>query len=1248
MSKTRRALFVAALCVTPIMALTTANTAFAVPTVSSASGALASGSNWTVTAVAGGYEVTLKLSEKLPIVNDAPTLLVDGELLGLARESSDGLSLSILSSDPSVLSASAVTKGWSSGNADKAEESSDVSQTPSSAADVKLQKRMTAAAKAETLDAESVAEPSDLGSYTVTEAEYDFGNQAIPLAGIGGIRGEMTGKMYLTDAPGARPTVILLHGRHTSCSTGTANPLRWPCGDNQVNVRSYLGYQGTARALASNGYNVLSIAANAINSNDNQLALDNGAQARGQLILDTLTMLKKASAGGAVSYDDAQTAKTLTLDDAFAKAVTRADQPAAASTVTAASLSGRFDLTHVGVMGHSRGGEGVTSAATLNQALSAPFGIEAVLPLAPVDFGRMTVPDVPMAVFLPYCDGDVSNQQGQHMIDDSRNAFDDNVLRSAVWVMGADHNFFNTVWTPGQYTWATGDDWSTSDRTSTCATNSPTRLTAAQQYQVGVSYMTGFFRYTMGHEAQFAYLFDGSVKPSTTSTASFADVRIMASQPHDKTAMITDFTTENSLTRTYGTGTTAAVCTNLTGRTLPQSLPYCATTKGSSQVPHWTPASNGPNVPATPVTKLMWTTAAGELRVTVPAAKRNVSGYSQLTLKTAPEESIPTGTDFTISVVDGKNQSYSVLASSVNPLAVNRMPGGTNATLNKVVLQQLTIPTSSITGVDLTDVREVRIKAAVGADATANGGVYLSDLAFDTPGLGTAVVATRTAVNVGGTSVEEGAGPGTLDIPVSLTRADKNTVVAYVSVVGTATGKVGLGMEKVSFAPGETCKVVTVSTLGDSLASATPTSLFKVAATNTQNAVMGSSAFVNVSVREDDGVTGTAVAAPAVGVQGDVCAEAVAAKVTGALQLSTPTVAPGGSLTATAAGYRVGESVAFTLTDGTVIDTVIADTTGTATSTTTLADTTTRGTTTLTALGAGSKYVTASELKVQSPTSTSLSINPEVPAIKEAVTLTATVAGTDTTGDVTFTDAGVDLDTVPVTDGVATLTLDAGLLSGDHSITATFAENSTATASTSEAIAFTLTKGVPTLSMTVSAPTHKFGTPATATATVEGTTAGTVHFTYGAISTDVAITEGKATLELPATLTVGKYTITAGLLETDSTEASTIATSDYTVTKATTSIVANFNTKSVKAGKSVKTVITLRGVTAGTYPTGTIRIYTGTKVAKLVTITAANKGKLTATFTTPKKKGTTTVTIKYFGNTNFAGSNTTKTSIKLK
>ncbi|MET0930085.1 MAG: hypothetical protein ABWX74_11225, partial [Aeromicrobium sp.] len=429
---------------------------------------LASGSDWTVTRSAGGYLVTVDLDTPLPIKSDAPTIEVDGTPIGIATESADGTSLSVFTTDASVVDADDAEAGWFS------TPSADGSAKKSSA-----RRAEVAPAAAKVL----AANPAAIGSYKFTESVYNFGAQSVPLAAIGGIRGELQGKMYLPTTGGARPTVVLLHGRHTSCSlavagTGAqfpANPDRWPCAPGYLNIPSFAGYDGTARALASQGYAVVSIAANAINSNDNQLALDQGAQARGQLLLDTLTMLDKANKGEPVSYFDAQKGVEVSLDDALAdqSALPGLASSEATTPIRPAGLVGKFDLSTIGMMGHSRGGEGVTSAATLNQGLDKPWGIKSILPLAPVDFARMTVPDIPMNVILPYCDGDVSNQQGQHMLDDSRYAFDDDALRSGVWAMGANHNFFNSVWTPGVYNFSSSDDWSGANpRDTTCGTDS--------------------------------------------------------------------------------------------------------------------------------------------------------------------------------------------------------------------------------------------------------------------------------------------------------------------------------------------------------------------------------------------------------------------------------------------------------------------------------------------------------------------------------------------------------------------------------------------------------------------------------------------------------------------------------------------------------------------------------------------------------------------------------------------------------
>lgn len=735
--------------------------------------------------------------------------------------------------------------------------------------------------------------------------------------------------------------------------------------------------------------------------------------------------------------------------------------PAPGAGVTAASLRGRFDLDAVGLMGHSRGGEGVVSAATLNQGLADPYGIVSVLPLAPVDFGRMTLPDVPLGVFLPYCDGDVSNQQGQHMVDDSRHAFGDDVLRSAVWVMGANHNFFNTVWTPGLYPYSTSDDWSRNDTTSSCSTRDSSRLTAAQQYQVGVSYMTGFFRLTMGGETQFQPLFDGSATPSTAATT-FADVRIMASQPQSATTLVTDFATAGPLVRTTGSAS-VAVCANAeTASSISPSVPYCTPREvGTSRVPHWTPVRFGLNVPAYPVSQFVWNGSAsapaapstGELRVSIPAAQRDVSQRAQLTVKAAPVLSVTTGTDFTITVVDGAGATFSAPASSVNPLAVNRLPGGTHATLNKIVLQQLTIPTSEMTGIDLTDVREVRFTAGVGADGTGAGGVFLSDLAFDTPSLGTTVVQTRTTVNIATTRIEEGDAPGTATIAAYLDAPATEPVTGYVSLV--AAGPVSAAVQAVTFAPGETCRAISVPTVGDDVPSAVGATGYTVSVTNTQNAVMGAAAFGQLVVREDDGVTSPGVELPPVGVQGDACAELAASFEPTELAASILEAAPGDEVAFTGSGFRVGEEVEFALGDA-VVGTVVADRDGVAVFALALADDADLGAQVVRATGAGSARVQVTTLAVLAPTATTLALAPGSSLVAGGpLTFVATVSGAETDGTVTFTD-GTELGTAEVVDGVATLTLREGLAAGTYAVAAEFARTDVASASRSEELEVTI------------------------------------------------------------------------------------------------------------------------------------------------------------------------------------------------
>lgn len=1257
-------------------------------------GSTVTGPGWSIAPAAGGYQVTLNLDAPLPMVDDAPTIEVNGVDMGVATESADGTTLSILTSDADVLGASSVTQGWASGG-EKATPTDSAVTTPAPApvAPAKSVKAAKAAASAAAQVASATNLATDDGSapgtYSYTEDDYDFGDQAIKLAGISGVfgstalRGEMTGRVYLPTTGGERPTVILLHGRHTSCSGSRPDTgVTWPCNlainpatgaAYQVEIPSYKGYDVTGQTLATHGYAVVSISADAINANDNQLAADYGAQARGQLVLDVLEMLRKANAGESVSYHDAALNKTVTLDEAFASTTADASGSIPTGSLTAADLKGRFDLDNVGLMGHSRGGEGVVSAVTLNQALAHPFGIKSVLPLAPVDFGRMTVADTPMLLILPYCDGDVSNQQGQHFIDDSRYAFDDDVLRSTVWVMGADHNFFNSVWTPGTYPYSTSDDWSptgsTTKNNTVCSTSAAgnQRLTSDQQYGVGVALMSAWFRLTLGGEDQFLPMFDGSTKPSLESQPA-ADVRVLASAPASGRADIATFTSTDGV-HVYGSAT-ADLCASTSARTTPQDTPYCAsanTLRTTSAMPHWTPASFAPNVPASPMTKFLWSNYSASLRVTVPKGERDATKYDALTFKTAPEENVTTGTDMTVTVVDGQGATWSSLVSAINPLAVQRMPiadyaiTGSNATtLNKIVLQEVSIPVTSITGIDTTDIREVRFAGAEGADnvaaSTTNGGVYLSDLALATSAVGTASLPGAVpTIGVDSTYIDEGSAPDTAQVAVVLSKPASTTVAGYLSVIGanSDSGKTGLLMQKVTFAPGQTCLPVTVPVYGDKAeGSATGAAFtsYKMDISNPQGVITGNNAYGYLNVREDDGfaapTSGTPVTpAPAVGPQGDVCAEYSAKASPVALQASAKAPAPGQTVSFSAGGYRPGESVTFT--DGTEADpeaitlgSAVANASGVVSAAFTV-PATDLGTVQITAKGAGSQRLATTSVTVVNPTTTKLSIAPVAPAIGRSVTLTATVTGAAAGDIVTFLDGATRLGTGTVANGKATLTVPGGFKAGKHTLSATFAQTGVAGASSSNTVVLTLAKGSSTTVISLSRAATTYGRGATGTVTVGGADGGTVKLSYGGTVSRLTLNaKGSATFALPASLPVGSYAVTAAYSGTDAVAAGN-GTATYRVVKAAPSVAVTAPKKVKKLSKT-KVRVTVAGVTGAAAPSGMVTVKVG-KVAKTGTLRAgkvAVRVKVTG-------KGAKKVTVRYAGDA-FYTAGAAITTVKVK
>ena len=153
-----------------------------------------------------------------------------------------------------------------------------------------------------------------------------------------------------------------------------------------------------------------------------------------------------------------------------------------------------------------------------------------------------------------------------------------------------------------------------------------------------------------------------------------------------------------------------------------------------------------------------------------------------------------------------------------------------------------------------------------------------------------------------------------------------------------------------------------VPTYGDTLPSSTASTSFKVSVTDVSGAVMGDKGFSTLTVREDDGVTG-GTPAPEVGVVGDPCAEYSASLRPGKLHVKGDAAA-GSKITASAAGYRAGEDVEFTLGSAD-LGSAVADKHGEVSFSGVVPAGTTAGKTLLTAVGAGSQYRAEASVRIR-------------------------------------------------------------------------------------------------------------------------------------------------------------------------------------------------------------------------------------------------------------------------------------------
>ncbi len=172
-----------------------------------------------------------------------------------------------------------------------------------------------------------------------------------------------------------------------------------------------------------------------------------------------------------------------------------------------------------------------------------------------------------------------------------------------------------------------------------------------------------------------------------------------------------------------------------------------------------------------------------------------------------------------------------------------------------------------------------------------------------------------------------------------------------------------------------------------------------------------------------------------------------------------------------------------------------------------------------------------------------------------AITLTASVFGTNPTGSVSFAANGIALGTEAVVNGTATLAT-AFANSGSYTVTATYAGDSNNTASTSSPVGITITPATSATTLQATPSAGNLNGQITLKATVSGDSpGGSVSFAAGTTSLGTAtLTNGVATLQTSFAV-AGSYATTATYQGDQNNAASTssavtivIAAPDFAVT----------------------------------------------------------------------------------------------------
>ena len=577
-------------------------------------------------------------------------------------------------------------------------------------------------------------DPGKPGTYRTTTGEYTLDSVRLP-----GYPQPIEMQAVVVapkGATGKRPLALFLHGRHYTCyKPGTEDITGdWPCPTGLKSVPSYRGYLRDQQLLASQGYVTVSISANGINAQDADVE-DAGAEGRSSLIRQHLAHWAEWSA-----------------HPETAPAVVR-DAPQA-------------DLSRVLLIGHSRGGEGVNRAAmdSLYPPPAAQDGyrgpvrwkIRGTVLIGPTIFGQNPVADVPSVTILPGCDGDVSDLQGEVYVDGTRGVSRGAALHSAVYVEGADHNFFNTEWTPGQAQAPAEDDFydDPDQRDAVCSPGAATRLTADQQHKAGSTYIATAARLFIAGDDRARELLDGSGRRAPSA---------------DPARVLTHAVGANRGAGFLPDGQVTVSGGKLCSALDPDPAVACLSDDSEGISPHFAQWEATKEVGRRAVA-LRWSAAGSKVTVR-PSKPVSLGGAKGLALRVIVPPNT-TGTQLDVSVTDTSGHR-----ATLGRVRVDGLPGTQRTASYWAREVRVPLAAASHAGLDLRHIKSLDL-----TPRSRSGRAWLMDAWAWRPGTPAVTSAPLPRVDIGRLTVKEGdSGVKTYRVPVQVSGHGSGQVRVYIN-----------------------------------------------------------------------------------------------------------------------------------------------------------------------------------------------------------------------------------------------------------------------------------------------------------------------------------------------------------------------------------------------------------------------------------------------------------------------------------